>query len=58
MLIDYIHQWQNLNYWIGLNKQRRNEQKKKYNKVVEEHSQAIHKQVRKLIKNKYEYFIK
>ncbi len=52
-----IHQWQNSRYWLGLNKQRRNEQKKNYNKVVQVNSQQIHKKMQKLIEDKIKFLL-
>jgi len=52
-----IREWANPNYWGGLNKQRRNEQKKIYNSIVEYHSLQIQKQVYNLISEEFDFLL-
>lgn len=48
-----LNQWQNPNYWLELSKQRRTEQRKKYNSILEAYSNTIHKNTGTLIENKW-----
>ena len=52
-----INQWQNSNYWLGLGKQYRYEQKRIYYILVKNYSQQIQKQVRRLIEIKFGFLI-
>lgn len=52
-----LNQWENPYYWMELNKQRRNEQKKSYNSVLEKHSQQTHKLIHQLISNKFDFLL-
>jgi hypothetical protein len=52
-----LYQWQNPNYWSGLLRQRKYEQFKLYNKVIQEHSNKLHSQTNKAIQHKCENLI-
>ncbi len=52
-----IHQWQNSRYWTNLTKQRKTEQKKAYNLIVNSYSKNIHEKVLRLISNKFDQLL-
>lgn len=47
------HQWNNPEYWLSLTKQRRREQRRQYDKLVQNHSLNIHSEIGELIQKKW-----
>jgi len=48
-----LNQWQNVNYWLQLTKQRRYEERKAYQSIVEAYSDNVHLKIAMEIKNKW-----
>ncbi|GAA5043023.1 hypothetical protein GCM10011506_46060 [Marivirga lumbricoides] len=53
VVLKKLNQWQNVNYWLELTKQRRYEVRKAYHSLVEDHSDNRHSKIGRDIKNKW-----